>query len=107
MAQNILFVTHRTINVKEDTAYDKNNANNQSTAVKVARGVRIKDANGDKTPLRGLKVLVEISTLTAPVTPLPNVPTIWYEGEVQKFHADGTYTFYDEGVIEIGEYVTI
>ena len=107
MSQNILFTAHRTINVKKDTSYTKDNANAESTVVRIARGVKITDEDGNKTPIRGLRVKIEVSGLTAPVTPLPNVPAVWKEGDYQKFHANGTYTFYDDGIIEIGEYTTI
>ncbi|WBC28531.1 hypothetical protein TPMD03_57 [Thiohalocapsa phage LS06-2018-MD03] len=107
MAQNILFTTHRGINVKAGETYTPNNANAQSTAVRISRGVRITDENGDSTRIRGLLVSVEVSGLTAPVEPLPNVPVIWYEGEIQKFSANGSYTFQTDGVIEIGEYTAI
>lgn len=107
MAQNILFTVLGAIRVEKDTKYTPANVPGETTAVRVSRGVRITDEFGQKTRIRGLKVVIAVTEVTAPDVPLPNVATIMHEGEIEKFSPDGTYTFLDSGIIEYGIYTAI
>jgi len=99
-----VFTTYGAINVTKEYAYTADNVPAEATAFRIVRGVRILDSEGNKTPLRGLRVKVDVSGLTAPTTPVPNALTVFKEGEIAKLDANGTYTFYDEGVVEYGVY---
>jgi len=107
MAQNLIYTSLGGLRVVADTEYSKDNVPAETTVIRVARGVRITDELGSKTSIRGLRVVITISGLTAPDVPLPNVPVIMYEGEIYKFSTDGTYRFLDSGIIDYGEYTSV
>lgn len=102
MAQSVAYTPFGGLQVKADSSYTKDNVPATTNVVVLTRGVRIYDEAGNKTPLRGVRVLIEVTGLTAAVNPLDNVPQVWLEGEELTFHTNGTYTFFDDGLVMYG-----
>ena len=107
MSQNFLFTPYGGMQVKKDTSYTKDNISADADIVVLTRGVRITDELGNKTKLRGIKMSVSNSVITAPVAPLPNIPIIWLEGNAFAFDADSTYTFFDDGIVAYGKRIVV
>ena len=109
MAQtNLAFVNPQGgIQVKANTTYSSNNVPTQAEVVLLTRGVRILDDMGASTPLRGVRMLVVSTGLSAPVAPLTNVPVVWVEGQLMAFSAGFAYTFLDDGIVMYGTKVII
>ena len=107
MAQIGYFTPYGGLQVKVDTEYSKDNIPAQADVVVLTRGVRIYDETDSKTPLRGVRVLVTTTGLTAPVTPLPNIPIVWYEGRDFVFSVDSTYKFLDKGIVAYGKRIVV
>lgn len=99
------YIAYGGIEVKKGQSYNTDNFPAETTMVRLMRGVRIKDEYGKDTPLRGIRVKITTTGLTAATTPLANVPTIWYEGEIAIFDDNTTVDVYDNGLITYGEIV--
>lgn len=72
--------------------------------VTLTRGVRIADDQNNPTPLRGVRMKVDVTGATYPQT---NVPFIWQEGETITFLSGINYTFLDEGIVMFGTKVAV
>lgn len=109
MAQDLLFTPYGSLFVKKDTSYTSADIPLEANVVFLSRGVRIQDEVGVDTRLRGLRVIVSVTGLTAPAnpTPPPNIPMVWHEGTYLAFLATGTYTFLDDGVVTYGLRVAV
>lgn len=86
----------------QTSGYTSANVPIEANMVILTRGVRITDENGVDTPIRGVRVSVVDTGITAPVTPIDNVPFVWKEGTAFVFSSTGTYTFYDDGLVAYG-----
>jgi len=102
-----LFTTLQGIQIKANMPYTADNVPTDADIIHICRGVKIMDENGNPTGLRGLRVLVENTGVTAPVTPVENVPVIWLQDENRAFLPTATYTFLDDGIIEVGKLVEV
>jgi len=106
MAQDILFTPYGGMNVKADATYTGDNVPAEADVVILTRGVKITDETDSKTPLRGVRMIVETTGLTPPTSPIDNVPIVWIEGVSFVFIAASTYTFLDDGIIAYGKRIT-
>jgi hypothetical protein len=107
MAREVLYIPYGAMRVEVDTSYSSDNVPNGADVALLARGVRISDEYGEKTPLRGLRMIVTTSGLTPPLTPIPNVPIIWHEGTYIAFASGYSYKFLDDGIVSYGKNVVI
>ena len=107
MAREVLYIPYGAMRVEVDTSYSSDNVPNGADVVLLARGVRINDEFGEKTPLRGLRMIVTTTGLTPPLTPIPNVPVIWHEGTYMAFVSGYSYKFLDDGIVSYGKKVAI
>ena len=107
MAKEVLYIPYGAIRVEIDTSYSTSNIPTGADVVYLSRGVRISDEFGEKTPLRGLRMIVTTTGLTPPVTPIPNVPIIWHEGTYMAFVSGYSYKFLDDGIVSYGKRVAI
>jgi len=101
MAVRIYYKPMGAIEVKKNSIYTSDNITTAADTVELLRGVRIVDASGNETPLRGLRVLIT-SSETAAVTKVPNVAYVWKEGTTIAFGSGYTYEFLDSGIIGYG-----
>ena len=102
MAHTTLFTAYGGLRVKQGETYDYTNVPAECNAVLLTRGVRITDETGSKTSIRGVRVRIVTTGLTAPSVPLDNVPIVWQEGEYMIFSGDSIYTFMDDGLVAYG-----
>ena len=107
MAEEVLYTPYGAMRVKVDTSYSSDNVPNEADIVLLSRGVRISDEFGEKTPLRGLRMIVTTTGLTAPSNPIDNVPIVWYEGTYMAFVSGFSYKFLDNGIVSYGKKVAI
>lgn len=94
------------IEVLRDASYTASNITSAANLVRLLRGVRITDENGNNTPIRGVRIVIT-NNETAAINPVPNVPFIWHEGDFLYFDPDYTYKFIDYGIIGYGKEVTV
>ena len=107
MAREVLYTPYGAMRVEVDTSYSSDNVPNEADIVLLSRGVRINDEFGDKTPLRGLRMIVTATGLTPPTTPIPNVPIVWVEGTYITFASGFSYKFLDDGIVSYGKRVAV
>ena len=107
MAREVLYTPYGAMRVEVDTSYSSNNVPSEANVVFLSRGVRINDEFGDKTPLRGLRMIVTTTGLTAPSNPIDNVPIVWHEGTYMAFASGFSYKFLDNGIVSYGKKVAI
>ena len=98
---------HGAIGMKAGDSLTIANLYNETNILRMARGVRITDEEGNNTPIRGARVTITCTGLTGNATPLPNVPAIWAEGITTYFDSTQTFTFQDPCIINFGEEVII
>ena len=107
MAREVLYTPYGAMRVEVDTSYSSDNVPNSADVVYLSRGVRISDEFGEKTPLRGLRMIVTTTGLTAPSNPIDNVPIVWHEGTYMAFVSGYSYKFLDNGIVSYGKKVAI
>lgn len=101
------FKAYGALEVKTDTTYTAANIPASANLLKLARGVRITDKNGDTTRLRGVRVQITNTSIAPAVNPLPNIPTVWIEGEITIVDANTSVKFFDNGIVTYGVYVDL
>ena len=94
------------LEVSPDTSYTASNITSAANVVRLLRGVRITDENGNNTPIRGVRMVITNNEAAA-TSPVPNVPFIWYEGDFLYFDPDYTYKFIDYGIVGYGIEVAV
>ena len=94
------------LEVSPDTSYTAANITSAANVVRLLRGVRITDENGNNTPIRGVRMVITNNEAAA-TTPIPNVPFIWKEDEFLYFSASYSYKFLDKGIVGYGKEVTV
>ena len=94
------------LEVLPDTSYTASNITSAANVVRLLRGVRITDENGNNTPIRGVRMVITNNEAAA-TTPIPNVPFIWKEDEFLYFAAGYSYKFLDKGIVGYGKEVTV
>ena len=94
------------LEVLPDASYTASNITSAANVVRLLRGVRITDENGNNTPARGVRMVITNNEAAA-TNPVPNVPFIWYEGDFLYFDPDYTYKFIDYGIVGYGAEVTV
>ena len=107
MAREVLYTPYGAMRVEVDTSYSSDNVPNGADVVLLDRGVRINDEFGEKTPLRGLRMIVTTTGLIAPSNPIDNVPIVWHEGTYMAFVSGFSYKFLDNGIVSYGKKVAI
>ena len=94
------------LQVFPDEVYTAANITTAANVVRLSLGTRIKDKEGNNTPLRGVRMVITNNEIAA-TTPLPNTSFIWYEGEFLYFDPDYTYKFLDYGEVAYGMEVAV
>lgn len=94
------------VEVLPDTSYAASNITSAANVVRLLRGVRITDENGNNTPIRGVRMVITNNEAAA-INPVPNVPFIWKEDEFLYFAAGYSYKFLDKGIVGYGKEVAL
>lgn len=108
MAQPAIFVYKPigSLEAKAGSIYTSANIPSVADVVVLLLGVRITDKTGANTPHRGVRMTITNNESPA-ITPLPNVPFVWKEGEPILFDPDYSYSFQDDAIISYGIQVAV
>ena len=105
MSQLKIYEPAGSLQVIAGEEYNHTNLPLGCTVVELQMGERLTDANGNKTPLRGVRMTIT-HNITPATNPKPEIPFIWIEGTQIGFNKDYTYTFHNNGIVGYGKEIT-
>lgn len=107
MAQPTVYKPFGALEVMPDEVYTGANLPGTADIIVLLMGTRLKDKDGNLTPLRGAYVTITATGVAAASSPLPNVPFLILEGAELRFDAAYSYKFHTHGIIGYGIAVAV
>ena len=107
MAQKEIYKPIGAMEVLANTSFSAANLPDNAHIVRLQMGTRLTDKKGGLTPIRGVRMTINTTGVTPALSPMPNIPFIWYEDTIYMIDPAFTYLLHDDAIIGYGLEVTV